>query len=692
MSPLLSAITAAIAFISTDMIVIVILVIFTLFMIKSIKGQLKLKAILKSLANIAKNEQAGQLPLNKLSDNQSDWVMAHLMVNEKSSDAIFIEKKGDLLVTRSPHGNMLPSSDQNKYKLIPAILTSFGITGTFIGITLGLSGFSMDGDSTELLATAMKLLEGMNTAFYTSLVGLLCSALFMIWMKISAHLIEIEQNKFFNHLSHHYVEVSAIDYLKSFSSERQDEVINAQLRSAKSMEELGQNFNILLAQFKTITNSFNSQEIANSVSEAVSGSIENQLAPAVDQIRQELAGIKEIKEQNQKELLQIIIAEMKQELITPVVEELEKTSAAVTASNQVSEQLNTNVELVITRTAETVETIDEFQKETMIKLQSFAESLKGILSSFKDDTQGAMSTIAKEVKSLLDGASTGLAEQRDAFESSATKAAGAFEGIKSSMDQALEQRQRKEQELFDGVESRINSLISGSSDAFKEQTNLLEKVGAEATGLMTSAREELESGLGDIDNKVKSMSTTVQTELEAFREQYQNNLSSYFEQQNNLLETSLGKQRDGLNGVVENFRKVFEQEYQTRQNLLADLTAQHEHLQKSAETVERVVKAIGLNEASKMAELQDAALTMSQEIAKLKREYVSASKSFADVADGLPKAMDEYFTRANESFEAFFKDFDESSSKIHNKLSQAAGYLINAQMQRREFEADEVDA
>ncbi|MGF1736509.1 chemotaxis protein [Photobacterium satsumensis] len=691
MSSILSTITSAISFVTTELIVIVIGAIFIFALFKSMMTLRQSKAHINELMLIADKAKGSSVQFTDFSQRQQNWVTEHL-VYDRVDQRVTFDKQGSLLLAKSALSQMAPDLDDGKYKLIPAILTSFGITGTFIGITLGLSGFSMAGDSTELLATAMQLLEGMNTAFYTSLVGLMCSAFFMIWMKFSAHFQQSALSKFSNHLTQNYSEASVIHYLKNLSGERQQDVIDAQLRSAAAMESLGGNFNQLLGQFSQLSHSFDGDKIASTISTAMTDSIESQLAPTMVQIRDELALLKDIKEQNQKELLQEIIAEMKAELIAPVVIELEKTSAAVSANNQVSEQLNSNVELVITRTAETVETIDKFQQETMTKLQEFAVSLKDILSSFKDDTQGAMSTIAKEVQTMLDGATTGLAQQRDAFEDSAIKAANSFEGIKESMNTALEERQKMEKELFDGVEIRINTLIDGSSDAFKQQTNVLEKVGSEASTLMNSARVELENGLGDIDSKVQSMSQTVQQELDVFRKQYQENLTSYFEQQNNLLETSLGKQRDGLNGVVENFKNVFESEYKTRHGLLEELTVQHQHLQKSAQTIEKVAKAIGLNEASKMAELQDAAQTMSKEIAHLKREYSKAASTFNDVTEGLPKAMDDYFTRANNSFEVFFKDFDDSASKIHNKLSQAAGYLINAQVQRREFEADEVEA
>lgn len=690
MSSILVLITQAIEYISAELIIVAIATLFAYFILASLRTVQTLASNVSSLAKITTLQSSGALEQSILTPFQRSWVAKHLVIKGNHEGHYHLEMRGDAIAAKHAISALVPATDLNKYKPIPAILTSLGITGTFIGITVGLSGFSMVGDSTELLTTAMKLLEGMNTAFYTSLVGLMSSAIFMIWMKFCSHRIAVSQSKFNQHLVQHYVEVSAIDYLKNLSSDRQNEAVEAQHRSALAMESLGKTMSTMMVEFQSLAKGFNASEISDAVSSAVSSSIEHQLTPAMLEIRNELSQLKEIKEQSHKELVQALIEEMKQEIIAPVVAELNKTSQALMTSNQVSEELNKNVEKVMTSTAETVKTINAFQEETMEKLQGFAQSLTTILERFKDDTQGAMTTIATEVKTMLDGANAGLTQQKDAFELSAQKAAASFEGIKTSMESALSERQEKEQALFDGVEQRINHLINGSKAAFDGQTEVLKSVGQEASTLMASAKQELQAGLGDIDSKVKSMSTTVQSELEAFRQQYQDNLTAYFLQQNELLESNLGKQRDGLNSVVDNFRTVFEQEYATRHNLLKELTLQHEHLQKSAETIERVAEAVGLNSTSKMAELQDAAHTMSAEIAKLKREYVNASKAFSNVANDMPKAMESYFKRANESFEIFFKDFDESASKIHNKLSQAAGYLINAQVQKREFEADEV--
>lgn len=53
----------------------------------------------------------------------------------------------------------------------PSIVSTLGVLGTFFGITIGLIGF----DTADLNASIPKLLEGLKTAFFTSLLGMLGS-------------------------------------------------------------------------------------------------------------------------------------------------------------------------------------------------------------------------------------------------------------------------------------------------------------------------------------------------------------------------------------------------------------------------------------------------------------------------------------------------------------------------------------
>lgn len=69
-------------------------------------------------------------------------------------------------------------------ELIPSLLTSLGILGTFMGMTSGLSG--LDPTSTEKMMEGIKvLLSGMTFAFGTSVAGVSCSLVFNMLNRIA---------------------------------------------------------------------------------------------------------------------------------------------------------------------------------------------------------------------------------------------------------------------------------------------------------------------------------------------------------------------------------------------------------------------------------------------------------------------------------------------------------------------------
>lgn len=54
---------------------------------------------------------------------------------------------------------------------LPSILSTLGVLGTFTGITIGLIGF----DPKHIDTSITELLDGLKMAFFTSLVGMICS-------------------------------------------------------------------------------------------------------------------------------------------------------------------------------------------------------------------------------------------------------------------------------------------------------------------------------------------------------------------------------------------------------------------------------------------------------------------------------------------------------------------------------------
>ena len=69
-------------------------------------------------------------------------------------------------------------------ELIPNLLTSLGILGTFMGLSRGLSSLNFS-DSTQLIQGIPDLLGGMRFAFGTSVAGISCSLVFNMINRIS---------------------------------------------------------------------------------------------------------------------------------------------------------------------------------------------------------------------------------------------------------------------------------------------------------------------------------------------------------------------------------------------------------------------------------------------------------------------------------------------------------------------------
>ena len=67
-------------------------------------------------------------------------------------------------------------------EMVPDILTSLGILGTFVGLVLGLRGFNPN--SYEAMSTSVEgLIDGIKVAFVTSIYGLSLSLAFSYWLR-----------------------------------------------------------------------------------------------------------------------------------------------------------------------------------------------------------------------------------------------------------------------------------------------------------------------------------------------------------------------------------------------------------------------------------------------------------------------------------------------------------------------------
>lgn len=119
-----------------------------------------------------------------------NWLKEHLAGSIDQTDKAYTaEIKNDkrFVLLEYPHV-LARSVARSSLSFIPTLLTAIGLLGTFFGISTGLSKFDLSAinESDKLLAASIGVLEGMKTAFFSSLVGLGCASAFMVVLFVSS--------------------------------------------------------------------------------------------------------------------------------------------------------------------------------------------------------------------------------------------------------------------------------------------------------------------------------------------------------------------------------------------------------------------------------------------------------------------------------------------------------------------------
>ena len=538
-----------------------------------------------------------------------------------------------------PMHSVLPQQPTSPYRYAPALLTSLGVLGTFAGISIGLYSLDLHGmDAKTLMGSAFSLLDGMKTAFYTSLAGMLFSIFFMMILSERARIRELEYGLLRAQFEKTCVEVSPTSVLLAMSPGSNTELQQRQLEMADAVIASNESTAAVTRAMHQLLSELDAGKLSDALADAVRDSVKNEITPALQVLPLALQELSAIKQDNGEKLVEAITDAMREDVITPVLTDLKLFSAEVKASHQANNDLVAELRTLTSELGNTTETLNTFQNETLKKLTDFADSLKTILDRFKTDTDGVLKSIADEINHALNSAIKGMDGQRLAFENSADTAGKAFD----------------------------------------KQNEALGNIGREAATLMSDANKTLQSGLGDIDGKIREVSSVVQRELESFRTEYQKNLTGFFEQQETILDETLGRQRDGLAGVVADYRKAFEEENTLRASQYTAIKEQYELLQKGVVLVQQLVEAVGLNKAASFDQLQDIARNVGSQVSLLRKEYGQAAQKFSDMTEQLPKAMDSYYQRAETSHSEFFESFDAAAAKVHSRLAEAAGLLVTA--------------
>lgn len=330
-------------------------------------------------------------------------------------------------------------------EVIPSLLTSLGILGTFIGLVRGLSGLDMD----NALAGIPRLIGGMNTAFTTSIAGIACSLVFNM----------------LNRMAHG----SATQAIDEFQDAFSDLVMQKPLDDHVQMICQQEDRSALLRRI--------SGDMGARVSEGIVSSVEKSLSPVVQNMNQFILGQTQAQIDGVGNIANQFIAKMNQALggqFTQLGQTLssvnqaqtisfESMERAMAAANQILSGMNQLQDVnrrVMERFESYINTLEQAQESNSAFLTHGSQVLSGMITAsqeqadFMTSLQNAHTDLTASMRDYADWSSRVLNAVRE-------QADGAMK-VTGSMTSQMDESSRR---LADTYASFVEDLSGGFSRA-----------------------------------------------------------------------------------------------------------------------------------------------------------------------------------------------------------------------------------
>lgn len=549
-----------------------------------------------------------------------------------------------------------------------------GVAGTFLGITIGLFGADLSD-----VAGTQQLINGMKTSFFTSLMGLLAAGAltrkFSKSKQARQQVLAEAQDK----IDAAMLPMGAAHVLGDSDPKQAKKAADATLDAATQLSETAGALQSSVGELAQAANGLSADAIGRQVGESVRDAIDDQLKPTFEEISDELKILREIKADQGQETLELLIEQLRDEVLEPMGHQLQESAKLTSQSITSVDKLRDVVQDAVSHMRDDLNRIQQFQDDTLSQMRTFAEDLQDRVEHVMDESLTSVNAVADDVTGMVEDGKSAMEAQRTAFDESTEHAREAFSDVGERLGSALTAHTEEAERMFDRVVNNVESVQERFEEAFAQQNDMLINIGDEASQTMRQASIELATTTKHIRTVLGEMRQVTQEELEQFRTEYQDNLEAFFHEQNNLLEETLGEQRDALQEAVASLREAMHQSANEQRDLL---NLMDERLDAMVDTVEEVngtmtetiqhvegfAERLGLTTGKRTEELQ----LMTDEIAKtvhiLRSESQEIRKDLEKSHRISQENLQKYIEQTEASQQRFFDVADESISELGNKL------------------------
>ncbi len=344
----------------------------------------------------------------------------------------------------------------------PTVLTSIGIFGTFLGIAIGLSDFNTE----DIKGSVPTLIDGLKTAFWSSVMGIFCA----LTIKIR-HLFVIQK----------------ITHAENSHGATIDDIVNELSDVNKAL--VGEEESTLLSQMKLMRQDSNDK---------------------LDSLKQSMEDfIKDMAENNSTALIEAlneVIRDFNAKINEQFGENFKQLNEAVGKMLEWQERYKLQMEEMIAQqkiTADSMVTATKSYEDAVENTGRFSEvanDLSDIVKTLELQREHIHNSV-KELALLIESAKTGLPDIEAKISQLVTQVTQSVQNNSNAMEEAINSSAENIDSLLTQSNTRFNKHIEDISEKTRAQVSELDKAMSEE---LTKALESFGRQLAALSEKFVS--------------------------------------------------------------------------------------------------------------------------------------------------------------------------------------------
>ncbi|WP_323761867.1 hypothetical protein [Maricaulis sp.] len=346
--------------------------------------------------------------------------------------------------------------DQSKHAgfaaSMPGLLTTFGVFGTFVGILIGLLGF----DVTQVDESVPLLLEGLKTAFWSSVAGMGAAIAFRLLQPLiappsggtSTDPIEILQA----------IEMGIGEQTRALSG-GEDASLLTQIQKLRTSIQDGNDANRAAVQegFERQIEAFNAfaKEMAENNSKALIEALNEVIRDFNEKLTEQFG-------ENFKQLNEAVGQLLEwQERYKQHIEESEECLKSVGVQLETAAQTLTEVSKSVETMPERAAAIDRIMADLGEQLEATA-GLTNAVATLRTEVSGAMPAINENIDLLTTGFAAKVQESADALRESAAEAKTHYSEAADHLAEGMDRLEKSLEQAFSTFDEQMQEELKRS--------------------------------------------------------------------------------------------------------------------------------------------------------------------------------------------------------------------------------------